>query len=94
MAKLQGHSVMDNALKRLPDIEKRNIQARIVEKLGKCAFSVLARKIRLKETIESTYKKITHAVTSQKFEKREVELRYLRSSRVLLCHDFCSDVQS
>ena len=30
----------------------------------------------------------------QKFPKVEIGLRYLRSCRILLCHDYCTDIQS
>jgi len=31
-------------------------------------------------------------VIDKKFEKVEIGLRYLRTSRILLCHDYCQDV--
>ena len=94
MTKLYGQNLFESNLKRLPDTERRKITNRITDKVSKCTFSVLAKKTRPKDTVENSYKKIRQAVIDQKFEKVEIGLRYLRTSRILLCHDFCSDVQS
>ena len=66
----------------------------MLEKVAKCSFSVIARKNRPKELVESAYKRIRQAVIDKRFEKVEVGLRYLRTSRIMLAHDYCSDIES
>lgn len=92
ISKLQGAALYESNLKRLPDIERRNIQSRMADRVGRCAFSVIAKKLRPKDTVETSYKKIRQAVIDSKFEKVEIGLRYLRTSRILLCHDYCTDI--
>lgn len=81
-------------MKRLPDVERRNIISKMMDKVGKCSFSVIAKKLRPKDIVESSYKKIRQTVIDLKFEKVEIGLRYLRTSRILLCNDYCTDVSS
>lgn len=55
---------------------------------------MIARKNRPKEQVESAYKKIRQAVIDNRFDKVELGLRYLRTSRMMLAHDYCSDIES
>lgn len=64
----------------------------MTEKIAKIYYSIIAKKLRPKNEIEVQYKKIKQAILDHKFERVEVGLRYLRTSRIMLCHDYCSDV--
>lgn len=92
--KLHGSNLFETNLKRLPDNERRKITSRLTERVSKCAYSVIARKNRPKDAVESAYKKIRQAVIDKRFDKVETGLRYMRTSRILLGHDFCQDVES
>jgi hypothetical protein len=93
-SKLVGQNLFENNLKRLPETERRKITSRLSEKVGKCAYSVIARKNRPKEFVESAYKKIRQTVIDKRFDKIEVGLRFLRSSRMMLAHDYLTDIES
>jgi len=77
--------------KKMASAEKSIVRARI-ENAGRCSFSIIAKKLKPKNTAESAFKKIRQAVFDKNFEKVEVGLRYLRTSRILLCHDYCQEL--
>jgi len=58
LAKIQGTNLLEANLKKMPEIERRNIKSRIVDKVSRCCFSIIAKKLRPKDTVESSYKKI------------------------------------
>lgn len=89
LSKMTGANLFEPNLKKLPEIERRSIQSRINNEVSRCCFSMTAKKIRPKDTVESSYKKIRQTVIDKKYEKVEVGLRFLRTSRILLCHDYC-----
>ena len=92
--KLKEPSVLENNIRRLPEQERRNIKAKIRESISKCAYSVIAKKNRPRALVEKSFNKVRQAVIDHKFPKVEMGLRYLRSCRILLCHDYCTDIQS
>lgn len=81
-------------MKRLPETEKRKITLKLQDKVAKCAYSIIARKNRPKEFVESAYKKIRQTVIDRRFDKVELGLRFLRTSRMMLAHDYCTDIDS
>jgi hypothetical protein len=58
LSKITGANLFEPNLRKLPEIERRIIKSRIVDKVSRCCFSVIAKKIRPKDTVESSYKKI------------------------------------
>lgn len=92
--KLKDQNLFENNLKRLPETEKRKITQKLQEKVSKCAYSVIARKNRPKEHVENAYKKIRQTVVDKRFDKVELGLRYLRTARIMLAHDYCTDIES
>jgi hypothetical protein len=93
-SKLVGQNLFESNLKRLPETERRRITLKFVEKVSKCAYNIITRKNRPKEFVEAAYKKIRQTVIDRRFDKVEQGLRYLRTSRMMLCHDYCTDIES
>lgn len=58
LSKMTGTNLFEPNLKKLPEIERRNIQSRITNQVSLCCFSVIAKKMVPKNTVESSYKKI------------------------------------
>ena len=54
--------------KKMASAEKSIVRARI-ENAGRCSFSIIAKKLKPKNTAESAFKKIRQAVFDQNFEK-------------------------
>lgn len=94
LGQLKGNNLYEQYLKRLPDTERRKINARLVEKVSKCSYSVISRKNRPKDQVERAYKNIRQVIIDKKFEKVELGLRYMRTSRMMLAHDYCADIES
>lgn len=84
----------DVSVKKLPIEEKRKIFRKITDRIAKIFYSIITKKFRPKNDVEQAYKKIKQSIAEQKIEKTEVALRYLRTSRLMLVHDYCSDVRS
>lgn len=89
LSKLQGASIFESNIRKLPELERRSVKLKLADKVAKCSFSIIAKKLKPKDSVESSFKKIRQAIIDMKFEKVEVGLRYLRSSRILLMNDFC-----
>ena len=79
-------------VKRLPD-ERRNVNFALQSQAGDKAFNILARKARSKEMIEKLFQKVRQSVVNNCNDKVEVILRQLRTCRLMLCHDFCEEMQ-
>ena len=94
LSQLKGSNLFESNLKRLPDTERRKINSRLIDKVAKCSYSVIARKNRPKDLVEKAYKNIRQTIIDKKFEKVEIGLRYMRTSRMMLAHDYCTDIES
>lgn len=81
-------------MKRLPEVEISKVKSRISENVSKCAYVLIARKNRPKDRVEKTYQKIRQQIIDNCDEKVEIRLRFLRTCRIMLCHDYCQDVSS
>ena len=78
--------------KRLPD-ERRNAAFSIQTKIGPYFFNIMNRKNRGKEKIEKLFQKCRQAIVSDPGQKNEVLLRQMRTCRMMLCHDYCEELQ-
>lgn len=94
LSKLEGSNMNEANLRRIPEVESRKIAIKISEQISKCALSIIVRKNKPKEQVEKAYYKLRLAVLKLEIEKAEVALRYLRTARVMLCHDYCDDLGS
>ena len=79
-------------VKRLPD-ERRNVNFALQSAAGEKCFNILARKSRPKEMIEKLFQKVRQSVVNNCNDKVEVILRQLRTCRIMLCHDYCEEMQ-
>jgi hypothetical protein len=94
LSKLENSNMNEANLRRIPEVESRKIAIKISEQISKCALSIIVRKNKPKEQVEKAYYKLRLAVLNLEIEKAEVALRYLRTARVMLCHDYCDDLGS
>ena len=93
-SKLTAEALYDQSISKLTLEERRKITRKITDRISKLFYSIVSRKMRPRNQIEQTYKKIRQSISELKIEKTEVQLRYLRSSRLLLAHDYCTDLES
>ena len=93
-AKLTAEALYDQSISKLTLEERRKITRKITDRISKLFYSIVSRKMRPRNQVEQTYKKIRQSISELKIEKTEVQLRYLRSSRLLLAHDYCTDLES
>lgn len=90
--RLVGHNLYENNLKRLPEIEKARMQEMIRTAVRPFYFDVIKRKNKSKPTVEKTFQKIRLWVNKESNQKDEIQLRMLRTSRMMLCHDYCEEL--
>jgi|LauGreDrversion4_2_1035121.scaffolds.fasta_scaffold58130_2 hypothetical protein len=93
-SKLTAEALYDQSISKLTLEERRKITRKITDRISKLFYSIVSRKMRPRNQVEQTYKKIRQSISELKIEKTEVQLRYLRSSRLLLAHDYCTDLES
>ena len=82
----------ETTVKRLPD-ERRNVNFALQSQAGEKCFNILARKSRSKEMVEKLFQKVRQSVVNNCNLKVEVILRQLRTCRLMLCHDYCEELQ-
>lgn len=92
--RLIGQNVYENNLKRLPEIEKARMQDSIRNTIRPFFFDVIKRKNKSKPTVEKAFQKIRIWVNKESTQKDEIQLRMLRTTRMLLCHDYCEELLS
>jgi hypothetical protein len=63
--------------------------------IGNLSYGIMSRKTKSKDVVEKQFKLIRQAVVQQiDDEKVEVTLRYLRTARMMLCHEYCHDMSA
>jgi hypothetical protein len=92
LPQLHGQNLYELNLKKMPTDERRKVFNKIDTRASKLCYSVIAKKIRPKETVEQAFKKIRQEVINKQYEKVEIGLRFMRTSRLLLCYDYCTDI--
>ena len=85
-------NIHELTVKRLPE-ERRNINFTIQTTTGDYAFNILTRKHKSKDVVEKIFQKVRQSVVNNCNDKVEVILRQLRTCRMMLCHDFCEEMQ-
>jgi hypothetical protein len=87
-----GANVFDVNLKRLTEIEKARATDFIKVSIRPLHYDVMMRKNRSKNAIEKQFTKMRLWVNQQQTKKDEIQLRMLRTCRMLLCHDYCEEL--
>lgn len=93
--KLVGQNVYETHLKRMPEIERTKMNDYIKSSIRPMYYDVLSRKSRSKARVEKQFVKMKQWVVEQSAEKPmkdEVQLRMLRTCRMLLCHDYLEEM--
>ena len=90
---LQGKNMLDGNMARIPKQQRAIINSALLAGIGAGSFNILARKQRQKEAVEQAFNRAKSVVMkSPRSEKPEVLQRVLRTSKVMLCLGYCTDL--
>ena len=56
LSKLHGNNLHEGNLKKLPGVERQKLRSTLSDKIGRCSYGVLAKKLVHKETVEKHFK--------------------------------------
>lgn len=58
LSKLKGPSIYESNIRKLPELERRSVKLRLADKVAKCSFSIISKKLKPKDSVENSFKKI------------------------------------
>ncbi|CDW82479.1 UNKNOWN [Stylonychia lemnae] len=89
--KLSGSNLLEQNLKKLHVGERSMVLAKISSRIGEVFFNIIARKNRNRNAVEKHFQKYRIEISPSQ-EKHEIQFRKLRTFRLSLCQDYCTDV--